>query len=507
MSFAVIQTRAQIGIEAYPVSVEVHLARGMPQFAIVGLPEMAVRESKDRVRSALLNSGFELPKTRKKIIVNLAPADLPKSGSSFDLAIAIGMLAASHQLPMEDLAKYEFLGELALSGALRPIKGGISVALACKKAGHALILPTLNAEEVALVNSQTMYAAEHLLDVVAHLTHKKEIPAILPLPLDMNIAYQHDLAEVKGQHHAKRALEIAAAGNHSLLMVGPPGSGKTMLASRLPSILPPLSQEEALETTAIRSAHGGHFDFKKWRERPFRSPHHTASAVALVGGGNPPKPGEISLAHHGVLFLDELPEFSRQALETLREPLESGTISIARAARHAQYPAQFQLIAAMNPCPCGHLGNPHESCRCSPGQIAHYMNRLSAPFLDRIDLYIEVPAVKKEVLLSQAPPTMTSSIIREQVILALQRQYERQGKTNHVLTVTELERFCALGPQEAQYLDQAMNTFKLSARGYHRVLRVARTIADLAGHQTIELTHLKEALMYRGTRTQGPHRE
>jgi magnesium chelatase family protein len=489
MSLALVHTRARAGIAAPEVAVEVHLSNGLPSLNIVGLPETAVKESKDRVRSALLNAHFEFP--RRRITVNLAPADLPKEGGRFDLAIAIGILAASGQLPGDALEAHELLGELALSGTLRAIQGVLPAALAAARAGRGLIVAAGNAREAALARDACVHGAGHLLEVCAHLRGESRL-ARQPYTPPQVTAGGPDLDEVVGQHQVRRALEIAAAGGHNLLLSGPPGTGKTMLASRLPGILPPLDEAEAIEVAAIHSVAGLERD--DFFRRPFRAPHHSASPAALVGGGSLPRPGEISLAHCGVLFLDELPEFPRRVLETLREPLESGRVAIARVQSRIEFPARFQLIAAMNPCPCGYLGEAR--CHCTPDQIARYRARLSGPLQDRIDLQVTAPRVAQTDL-TQAAGGEPSSAVRARVLAARRRQAERQGGLNCTLSPAALQRHCPLDREQRNLLNTAAERLGLSARAFHRLLRVARTLADLDASAHPGTGHLTEALGYR----------
>ncbi|WKJ90370.1 YifB family Mg chelatase-like AAA ATPase [Methylomonas montana] len=496
MSLAVVYSRGRSGIDAPQVTVEVHVSNGLPALNIVGLPETAVKESKDRVRGAIINSHFEFPFQR--ITINLAPADLPKEGGRFDLAIALGILAASGQIPKDALHEYECIGELSLGGELRPIPGALPVAIHCRNAHRQLILPVGCAPEAALIKDAQLLPARNLLEVCAHLSGQQRIP-----PPSINVGFEQavftvDFADVHGQFHVKRAMEIAAAGKHNLLMLGPPGTGKSMLAARLPTILPELSEQQAQETAALASISDHGLDVSRWRQPPYRAPHHTASAAALVGGGSNPKPGEISLSHHGALFLDELPEFDRKVLEVLREPLETGHITISRANRQADFPASFQLIAAMNPCPCGYLGDASGRCRCTSEQVARYRARVSGPLLDRIDMHLEVPRVALEVLRKgSAGGEERSETIRQRVVAAREIAYQRHGKTNAALTAAEVKAFCTLSEAGHQLLEQAMEKFGLSHRAYHRILKLARTIADLADSKNIEIPHLSEAIGYR----------
>jgi magnesium chelatase family protein len=494
VSLAIIHCRAQYGTDAPPVTIEVFLSGGLPAFTIVGMAETAVRESKDRVRGALMSSGFEFPQQR--ITVNLAPAEMRKSGGRYDLAIALGILAAKKQFPKEALNNIEVYGELSLSGELRSVPAILPAMLRAEAAGRRVIVPIDNELEASLA-SANVYPATSLTEVTAHLAGKDLIRVVEKVDLTQVDPASNDLTDVRGQQHAKRALEIAAAGGHNLLLIGPPGTGKSMLARRLPGILPTMTGAEALETAAIDSVLGMPIALNGWRQRPFRSPHHTASASALVGGGPGPRPGEISRAHNGVLFLDELPEFNRKALEVLREPMEMGHISISRAGGQADYPANFQLIAAMNPCPCGYLGDRFADCRCSGDRVAAYRRKISGPLLDRIDLHVEVLRPPTELLRSKKSSGETSKTIRARVEKTWALQLQRNGVNNARLKGEQLDSVCAATDECWSLLESAAERFNLSARAHQRVLRVARTIADLSQDEKIAPAHVAEALSLR----------
>lgn len=492
MTLACVYSRARIGLESPLVTVEVHLANGLPAFNIVGLPETSVREAKDRVRSAIINCGYEFP--AKRITVNLAPADLPKEGGRFDLPIALGILAAASQLPEADLKQYEFAGELALSGELRAIIGEIPMAMACQKSGRTLVIPSENAEQASWVKQAKILSLSHLTQLFPHFLNQQTLPFVeTTLAHNPTAHNQHDIADVVGQPLAKRALEIAASGGHNLLFIGPPGTGKTMLASRLPGILPPMTEQEALDSAAIQSICHKSINPDSWLTRPFRAPHHTASSAALVGGGSHPQPGEISLAHNGVLFLDELPEFERKVLDVLREPMESGEVTISRALVKQTFPAQFQLVAAMNPSPTGFYNDK----RSTPEQVLRYLNRLSGPFLDRIDIQIEVTRLPKGMWANSTEKGESSEVIQQRVCQCHHQQILRQGKANAHLSSAELRSVCQLSADDNEFLELAIEKLNLSTRAHHKILKIARTLADMERLEIIERKHLTEALSYR----------
>ncbi|HIF88326.1 MAG TPA: ATP-dependent protease [Candidatus Thioglobus sp.] len=493
---AKIFTRAADGLDAPLVSIEVHISGGLPCFSIVGLPEGAVKESKDRVRSALMNSKYRFPTQR--ITVSLAPANLPKSGGRYDLGIALGLLMASGQLKsVKDINEFEFYGELGLDGAVRGTEGLLTALVQGFSSEHHLVIPETNIDESTLVNEASIYPCNHLLQICGFLSGAGEMKKLQIKEVSSNHT-NFDFSQVKGQHQAKRAMEVAASGGHNLLLIGPPGAGKTMLSERLPSILPPLTKEQALERASIYSVAGQSVNVSELRIPPFRSPHHTCSAVALAGGGAIPKPGEISLAHEGVLFLDELPEFPRAALEVLRQPMENGVVHLSRAAKQVSFPANFQLIAAMNPCPCGYFGDGSQKCHCTEDQVSKYRSKISGPLLDRIDMVLELPPLPKELLLpSESGETLENSeSIRARVLSAYNTQLERQGKANDRLLSDEVDKLLQLDSDDRRLLEMMIEKLSLSARAYYRTIKVARTIADLDKSAKIQRAHLIEAVGY-----------
>jgi len=492
MSLSKVLTRAALGVEAPLVTIEAHISNGLPALTLVGLPETTVKEARERVRSAIINSGFIFP--AKRVTINLAPADLPKEGGRYDLPMAIAILVASEQLPADKLTHYEFLGELALDGALCGVQGAIPAAMVAIQAGRQLVLSRQNQTDVGLIRQGSSLIASHLSEVCAFL-HNQLTLSLASYPDDQCEASGDDLADIIGQQQGRRALEVTAAGGHNLLLIGPPGTGKTMLATRLPGIMPPLSDQEALECAAIASLVNGNPSHRQWRTRPFRSPHHSASLYALIGGGSLPRPGEISLAHNGVLFLDELPEFDRKVLDSLREPIESGLIAISRARAKVTYPARFQLIAAMNPSPTGHYQGQHN--RCSPQQVLRYLSKLSGPFFDRFDLSLEVPLLPGGMLSRQCRPAENSATVRHRVVAARAIQLARSGKINAHMNNAEILRWCQIGKEDAEWLESVLEKLGLSVRAWQRILKVSRTLADLAGDEKISRAHLQEAVSYR----------
>lgn len=492
---ALVYSRVCRGLEAIEVAVEVYIGSGLPVMHIVGLPETAVRESKHRVRAVLSQNGFEFPYQR--VVVNLAPADVPKEGGRFDLPVALGVLVASGQLPSQVVGGCEFIGELSLSGSLLPVKGIIPSILAAHRAGRNILIPAQNVPEARLTGKPNVFSANHILDVCGWLLGRHELDKVTLLAGKADFNYAIDMRDVRGQHHAVRAMEVCAAGRHHCLMMGSPGSGKTMLASRVPTILPPMNEDEALMTAAIMSLTHDKPKTEDFYRRPFRSPHHTASAAALVGGGSNPQPGEISKAHNGILFLDELPEFGRAVLDALREPFEIGVIYLSRAMCSVEYPARFQLIAAMNPCPDGLDVDEYGNCPCDEKKLNNYYARLSAPLLDRFDMHIRVPRIKWGEDAHNQRPCESSRAIAARVIPAWEKQLERQGKSNAVLKVSEIEAMCKLSSEDTAILYRAVERLNLSTRAMHKILRVARTIADLACAEEIAKAHLLEAISYR----------